>query len=878
MNITVPMPLLPLVGTSVNSVNMTMKNYTHQSFRSFAVCILLLALLPFSSAAYAIAGRFQFVNGDVVVLSVAGKQRPAKKGEAIDEGETVSSLVNGFAQIKMEDGGYFAVRADTQFKVETFKFQGKDDGSERGLFTLIKGSLRSITGLIGKKHKDNYKIQTATSTIGIRGSGADIGHDTDVGTAVRTLFGGHSLTSHGQTIETRPGQTALAAPDQPPAIVLSFPFSTNTAPASAQNGNNAKSDGGNTKSDKPATTDTSNSAENTPAASSEPDAATPVTATVTNSPATLTTTTTSGLTTAPLAVVIPLTTTTDVNLTTNTTSSGSAITASGTPTTTPAPFVLPTGDYFHYITALKQQTNGGVIVVEQGTNSKYYPSNNYTFDSNGNLVEIASSNLRIFDASTTPLVQDTPSSFVVTGGSWYDTYHTPDNSIFIARGSNTVVNTNCAVCNPTDTFISTHSVILLATAPAFVQTITGSANYILAGSTSPTDSLGNVGTLNSAYINANFTNQTVDFGLNLSIANKTLNAAATGVAIVGDGFEAKATSLPVTCTGAGCGAGYTGSVGGAFAGNAGATAAMGYDFFTTNNVSGSFTDYIHGVATFTTFTTSTPTATPSVAAAKGSGGAVVGDLNNALPFTNFATVGSTANDIFSARNNTSGNLIAFNTSSTTSSDTSFSLGIITPFKDGSDAAQGVVWGRWAAGYNANQNGIGTNLNLTPTGELAFITGAHITTTAELANYTSWTGTGLSAGNTIGTYSLATGMGNFPTILDGMTGGGITSASATVNFSTNQITSLAIGGGTTGGFGSWNVAGAGSINNFMSGTGIALSGSCAMGSGSCVSSTGSAITGIAKGGFVGNQAQGMISSIGLKASGGEKLGGVVYLKR
>jgi len=146
---------------------MTMKNYTHLSFRSLAICTLLLALLPFSSAAYAIAGKFQFVSGDVVVLDITGKQRPAKKGEAIDEGETISSQANGFAQIKMEDGGYFAVRADTKFKVDTFRFQGKDDGSEQGLFTLIKGSLRSITGLIGKKHKDNYKIQTATSTIGI---------------------------------------------------------------------------------------------------------------------------------------------------------------------------------------------------------------------------------------------------------------------------------------------------------------------------------------------------------------------------------------------------------------------------------------------------------------------------------------------------------------------------------------------------------------------------------------------------------------------------------------------------------------------------------------------------------------------------------------
>ena len=213
----------------------------------FGCRILLLASIAFSSSAFAIAGKFQFVNGEVQVLDASGKARVAKKGDAIDQGETVASGTNGFAQIKMEDGGFFAVRPDTEFKIDTFKYEGKEDGSEKGVFSLIKGSLRSVTGVVGKKNKDNYKINTATATIGIRGSGADVGHSNRLGTAVRTLFGGHSLTSGGRTVNTNPGQTALAPPGETPRFVANFPFSTSTAGGGNNNsGGNEGGGGGNT--------------------------------------------------------------------------------------------------------------------------------------------------------------------------------------------------------------------------------------------------------------------------------------------------------------------------------------------------------------------------------------------------------------------------------------------------------------------------------------------------------------------------------------------------------------------------------------------------------------------------------------------------------
>lgn len=200
--------------------------------------VLVFFSTVFSQTAFAIAGKFQFVNGNVQVINAAGESRTIKKGDMVDAGETVSSSPDGFAQIRMEDGGFFAVRPNTQFRIDTFKYEGKEDGNEKGIFSLIKGSLRSVTGIIGKKHKDNYKIQTATSTIGIRGSGADVGFDPAIGTALQTLFGGHSLTSLGVTVETRPGQVALAPPGGVPVIVPNFPFSIATNPGGSNQGGN----------------------------------------------------------------------------------------------------------------------------------------------------------------------------------------------------------------------------------------------------------------------------------------------------------------------------------------------------------------------------------------------------------------------------------------------------------------------------------------------------------------------------------------------------------------------------------------------------------------------------------------------------------------
>jgi hypothetical protein len=72
--------------------------------------------------------------------------------------------------LRFSDGAYVSLQPDTQFRVDEYRYDGKTDGSERGFFSLVKGGLRTITGLVGRVNKRNYQISTTVATIGIRGT------------------------------------------------------------------------------------------------------------------------------------------------------------------------------------------------------------------------------------------------------------------------------------------------------------------------------------------------------------------------------------------------------------------------------------------------------------------------------------------------------------------------------------------------------------------------------------------------------------------------------------------------------------------------------------------------------------------------------------
>lgn len=131
---------------------------------------LLLGLLGWAPlAALAEAGRVEFVSGEASLLAADGSTVALRKGDSISAGDTLVTG-QGRLQARFSDGGYVSLQPDTRFKVEQYHYDGVADGSERGLFHLIKGGMRAITGAIGHKERRNYQVDTPVATIGIRGT------------------------------------------------------------------------------------------------------------------------------------------------------------------------------------------------------------------------------------------------------------------------------------------------------------------------------------------------------------------------------------------------------------------------------------------------------------------------------------------------------------------------------------------------------------------------------------------------------------------------------------------------------------------------------------------------------------------------------------
>jgi hypothetical protein len=136
---------------------------------------LMLALLAGGASslpAFAVSG------GEVANLSgTLSAQRPdgallilSQKSE-VRPGDTLTTQKDSYAQINFPDGSSMTMRPNTRMKVENFQFSQDKPQEDGAFFRLIKGGLRTITGLVGKRgNQDAYRISTATATIGIRGS------------------------------------------------------------------------------------------------------------------------------------------------------------------------------------------------------------------------------------------------------------------------------------------------------------------------------------------------------------------------------------------------------------------------------------------------------------------------------------------------------------------------------------------------------------------------------------------------------------------------------------------------------------------------------------------------------------------------------------
>jgi hypothetical protein len=122
-----------------------------------------------AAGATQLAGHVIFSQGAAQARGEDGS-RALVKGSPVCVGDTIVTAPSAQVQIRMADGGMISVRSGTKLKIDVFHFDGKEDGTEKSVITLLQGGFRALTGMVGHTHKENYSIRTPFAVIGIRGT------------------------------------------------------------------------------------------------------------------------------------------------------------------------------------------------------------------------------------------------------------------------------------------------------------------------------------------------------------------------------------------------------------------------------------------------------------------------------------------------------------------------------------------------------------------------------------------------------------------------------------------------------------------------------------------------------------------------------------
>lgn len=774
--------------------------------KNFRFLLLLsgIALLSIQEAALAaVAGHAQFVQGTVQVTTAGGLTRTLQKGEALNEGDTLTSARESSAQIRMQDGGFIAVRPETRMKFDQFRFSGKEDGEERGFFSLFKGGFRAVTGLIGRLNKQNYKITTPAATIGIRGTDHEafvvtpdspLAQVAPAGAYSKVNVGETTLTTDKGTINVLPNQMGFAGGmNQLPQLQ---PLNTNIFTVAAapkeearlekkeekkeakqeQQAENGKESGEKEGADGSADSGGEQPASDTAAADAA--AAEPVreTAVVDATP--------------PAAGMVPV-------------ASTPAADAAGTGTTVPGVIVAPP-----VVLAVDGQTvnlNNQTITTSTGTTTPVAVTTAAYVQTDLAVAFVSGGStggLPPIVWLDTMIARPADVNSALPNPSFTDRYAGKDSASYVAytlNGTTTVGqatttlangirfgrfdstsaqkvvvgNTDCCTAGttPSNTSIFLHWAVGPAVSPVYLpEVLTGTSTYTFAGGTNPTVSSNAtppMAALNSAAFSVNFSQQVAAFNLALTVGGANWTATASNVPLEGLYWSSarvgfRATSFvrqgwaPMTVTGA-----SNADVVGQLTGTGLDGAILSYVF------NGANYDQVTGVAAFTG--TAQSTAAPYRIAALSTIDTIPAGQTNAG--TVVTTTMGGYNNTGSVVMDGAGNMIQFK------ADKSFAnAGVVTVSKAGTaevlgtDTVSGISWGRWQG--NVNLTDVNNNV-----------------TTLNQAPYSHWIAgpvmTGPVALPISGTYNYVLAGGTAPT--DSLGGvGTLNSASLSANFTAQTV--------------------------------------------------------------------------------------------
>ena len=136
---------------------------------TLAAVLAAAAVAPAVQAANQ-AGQVTHLSGVLTAKRADGSAKLFSVKSEVQEGDTLTTEQDTYARIKFTDGSEVVMRPGSQLKVASYSFDAAKPDTDNVFLSMLKGGLRSVTGLIGKRNRNAVSVATATATIGIRGT------------------------------------------------------------------------------------------------------------------------------------------------------------------------------------------------------------------------------------------------------------------------------------------------------------------------------------------------------------------------------------------------------------------------------------------------------------------------------------------------------------------------------------------------------------------------------------------------------------------------------------------------------------------------------------------------------------------------------------
>ncbi len=164
------------------------------------------------------------VRGQVVAVDARKVSRRLKKNNPVFLGDKLVTGKDGFIQLHMIDKAVLDLHCYSIMVIEKYALE---TGNRSSILNLLQGSIRKISGTIGRLKNDIYELKTPVANVGVRGTeyalrvfqskGCGGTIDTDNGfylEVIRGLVNVHNKA--GSTLVSK-GETAyVALPDKAP--------------------------------------------------------------------------------------------------------------------------------------------------------------------------------------------------------------------------------------------------------------------------------------------------------------------------------------------------------------------------------------------------------------------------------------------------------------------------------------------------------------------------------------------------------------------------------------------------------------------------------------------------------------------------------------